>query len=140
MAAIILTIITIVLFILSYIPSFFFKNRLLRFLKKYYRIKENDIINEFNKEKNKIRKSLFELAQNQEKRDWLLILLNSNYIFYHSDLVEKFKELYNKGYGEKEIFENLKKVDIKTRSEIKVIQETLKRNQRLELDKEDSED
>jgi hypothetical protein len=139
-AAIILTIITIILFVLSYIPSFFFKNRLLRFLKKYYRIEESDIIREFGKDRNKIRKILFEMSQNQQNRNWLIILLNSNYIFYHSDLVEKFKTLYNKGSGEKEIYETLKKIDIETRAEIKAIEDTLKRNQRLDAGKQNLEE
>lgn len=140
LAAIILTIITIALFILSYIPSFFFKSRVLRFLKKYYRIEESDMIKEFGKDKKKIRKSLFELSQSQENRDWLIILLNNKYIFYHRDLIDKFKELYHQGYGEKEIFDMLKKVDINKRIEIKKIEETLKKNQRLKLESEDSEE
>lgn len=139
LAAIILSIITIALFIASYIPSFFFKNRLLRFLKKYYRIEESDIVKGFGKEKGKIRKNLFNLSQNQEKRDWLIILINNKYIFYHSDLIEKFIELQTKGYGEKELFETFKKVDINTRAEIRTIEETLKRHNRINQKNQNSQ-
>ncbi|MBD3194722.1 MAG: hypothetical protein GF317_06690 [Candidatus Lokiarchaeota archaeon] len=136
LAAIIITIITIILFALSYIPSLFFKNRLLKFLKKYYRIQESDIIKDFSKDNKKVRDILFELSQTQDKKDWLIILLNGSYIFYHNDLVVKYTELYQKGLGEKEIFETLKKVDIETRAEIKKIEETLKRNNRLKKEKD----
>ena len=130
-AAIILTIITIALFVLSFLPSLFFKNRLLRFLKKFYRIEETDIIKEFSKDKTKIRKGIFKLSQNQKKKDWLIVFLENHYIFYHKDIVEKFKELYKKKYGEKEIFDAMKKIDIKTRAEVKAIMDTLERNDRL---------
>ncbi len=131
-AAIIITVITLILFLLSYIPSFFFKSRVVRFLKDYYRITEEEIIKEFNDDPEKVRRILFELFQNQEDTDWLIVLLNNNYIFYHSDIVKKFQEFYEKGYGEKKIFTLLQKVNLETRAEVKAIKNTLESNERLE--------
>ncbi len=130
-AAIILTIISIILFLLSFVPSLFFKNRLLRFLKKYYRIEESDIIKELKKDKEKIRNGIFKLSQKQKNKNWLIVFLENHYIFYHKDIIDKFKVLYNKNYGEKEILDVMKKIDIKTRAEIKAITDTLERNDRL---------
>ncbi len=129
--AIILTIITIVLFVLSFVPSFFFKNRLLRFLKKYGRIEEKDVIKEFLKDSNKIKTSIFKLSQQQMNKNWLIIFLENHYIFYHEDIVNKFKDYYHQKLGEKEIFEKMNKLEIKTRAEIKIITETLERNGRI---------
>ncbi|TFF97647.1 MAG: hypothetical protein EU541_07925 [Promethearchaeota archaeon] len=131
LAAIILTIITLILFITSYIPSLFFKSRVLRYLKGYYRITQDEINQHFDDKQEKIRKVLFELFQNQADKDWLVILINNSYIFYNSDIVEKYKEFYEKGYGEKKIFTLLQKVNMETRAEVKAIQNTLKNNDRL---------
>jgi hypothetical protein len=78
-----------------------------------------------------VRKILFELFQNQEEKDWLVVLLNNSYIFYNSDIIDKYKEFYEKGYGEKKIFTLLKKVNMETRAEVKAIQNTLDNNHRL---------
>lgn len=129
--AIILTVITLILFVGSYIPSFFFKSRVLRYVKKYYRITEDEIIQHFKNKQEKVRKILFELFQNQEEKDWLVVLLNNSYIFYNSDIIDKYKEFYEKGYGEKKIFTLLKKVNMETRAEVKAIQNTLDNNHRL---------
>ena len=134
LAAIILTIITIVLFILSFIPSLFFKKRLLRFLKKYGRIEEPDIIKDFSKNKTKIRDIIFKLSQDQKKKNWLIVFLENHYIFYHEDIVNSFKTFHHQKLAEKEILEKMNKVEIKTRAEVKVITETLERNKRLEED------
>lgn len=131
LAAIILTVITIILFIASYIPSFFFKARLIRFLKKYYRITEEEITQKFNERQERVRKILFELFQNQKEKDWLVVLVNNSYIFYNSDMVKKYKEFSEKGYGEKKIFTLLKKVNMETRGEVKAIRNTLENNDRL---------
>jgi hypothetical protein len=130
-AAIILTTITLLLFLLSYVPSFFFKNRVLRFLKKYYRIKDDDVIKHFSNKKEKVKKVLFDLAQNQAKKDWLIVFVNNHYIYFHKDIIEKYKTLYQKGYGEKKIFDLLQKIDIETRAEIKAIKTTLEAHNRL---------
>jgi hypothetical protein len=135
LVAIILTAITLVLFILSYVPSLFFKNRVKRYLKKYYRIKDVDVIKHFNNKKDKVKKLLFDLAQDQEKKDWLIVFVNNHYIYFHKDVIKKYLELFQKGYGEKKIFELLQKIDIEERAEIKAIKTTLEENDRLPAQK-----
>ncbi|TXT62808.1 MAG: hypothetical protein BAJALOKI1v1_850016 [Promethearchaeota archaeon] len=131
-AAIVLTSITLVLFLLSYIPSLFFKSKVLHYIKKFYRIKDSDVIKKFPKNQEKVKNILFELAQDQEKKDWLIVFVDNHYIFYHKDAVEKYKNFYHKGLGEKKLFEVLTKIDIETRAEIKAIETTLKAQNRLD--------
>lgn len=130
-AAIWMTGITLILFLLSYIPRLFFKNKLHKFLKKYYKIEDNLIARKFKKPLEKIQDELFELSQNQEKKSWLITFLNKQYVFYHQETIEKFKEVYNKGYTEKEILDSLKDFKVNTRAEIKIIKETLVKLERL---------
>ena len=61
----------------------------------------------------------------------MIIFFNKQYIFYHVETIEKFKELYLKGYNHKELLEELKEYEIETRDEIKSIIDTLIKNQRL---------
>ncbi len=130
-AAIWITGFTIILFLSSYIPKLFFKNKLHKFLKKYYKIEDNLIARKFNKPLEKIQDELFELLQNQEKKNWLITFLNKQYVFYHQKTIEKFKEVYNKGYTEKEILDSLKEFKVTTRAEIKIIKDTLVKLDRL---------
>jgi hypothetical protein len=123
--------ITAVLILLSYVPNLFFKNRLHRFMKQYYMIEDELIARKFNKPLKKIRDKMFELSQGQEKKKWLIVFLNKQYIFVHEDTIQAFKEVYNKGYSEKEILDNLKDYKITTRAEIKIIKDTLIKLNRL---------
>jgi len=100
-------------------------------LKKYYKIEDELIARKFNKPLKKIRDALFELSQNQGKKDSLITFLNKQYVFYHQETIEKYREVYNKGYSEKEILDNLKNYKVNTRAEIKVIKETLIKLDRL---------
>jgi hypothetical protein len=106
-------------------------------MKDYYRIEEKAIVKETGKKPQKIRNLLYELSKKQEKKDWLVIYANDNYIFYHKDLVSKFKDLHDKGYGEKKIFELLRKADIQTRAEIKKIHDTMRQLNRLKPTEEE---
>ena len=124
-AAIILSAIFLVLFILSYIPSLFFKNKLTRSMKKYYRIDDITLSRKLKKRLEKIREEMFQLSQNQESKSWLIVFLNKQYIFYHEKTIDKFNEIYNEGYTEKEIFDKLVEFDLKTRAEVKAILESL---------------
>ncbi|MEJ2251533.1 MAG: hypothetical protein P8Y70_10065 [Candidatus Lokiarchaeota archaeon] len=137
--SIILTIVTLILFLLSYIPRFLLKRKMLKTMKEYYRIEEKTLIKETGKDPQKIHNIIFNFSKNQEKKKWLIVYQNDNYIFYHKDLISKFKELHDQGYGEKKIFEILKKADIQTRAEIKKIHETLRSLDRLEKTVEELE-
>ncbi|MFX0155056.1 MAG: hypothetical protein ACFE9Q_11065 [Candidatus Hodarchaeota archaeon] len=130
-AAIWMSGITLVLFLLSYVPRLFFKNKIHKFMKKFYKIEDELIARKFNKPIKKIQEELFELSQNQEKKPWLVTFLNKQYVFYHQKTIEKFIELYNKGYSEKEILDNLKNFKVVTKAEIKTIKESLIKLNRL---------
>ena len=58
--------------------------------------------------------------------------MNKQYIRYHQDTIEAFKDVYNKGYSEKEMLDDLKEFKITTRAEIKAIQDTLIKLERLD--------
>ncbi|MFX1257152.1 MAG: hypothetical protein ACFFAN_04805 [Promethearchaeota archaeon] len=130
-AAIVITLIAVGLFILSYVPSFLLKRKLLKFMDNYYRIEDNQIAKKLNRSLRDIQGKMFDLSLKQEYRNWLIVFLNNHYIFYHELTIERFKKLYNKGFNDKEILDNLKKTDIETRGEIKAIADTLIKNNRL---------
>lgn len=100
-------------------------------MKKFYKIEDEIIARKFKKRIEVIRDELFELSQNQEKKKWLIAFLNKQYIFYHEETIVKFSEVYNKGFSEKEILDNLKEYKITTRAEIKIIKESLVKLNRL---------
>ncbi|MFX0140326.1 MAG: hypothetical protein ACFFDN_42190 [Candidatus Hodarchaeota archaeon] len=129
--AIWMTGITLVLFLLSFLPRLLFKNKLRRFMKKFYKMEDELIARKFKKPLQKIQDELFELSQKQEKKKWLIIFLNKQYIFYHHETIEAFEKFYNKGYSEKEILDNLNDYKITTRGEIKAIKENLVKLDRL---------
>jgi len=130
--AIWMTIITLLLYLASFIPNLFFSNRFTRYIKKFHSVEDKDLARKFKKPLRVIQERLFELSQNQEKKYWIIIYLNKQYIVYNKEVVDKFKELYNDGYGEKEILENLESFGIKTRAEIKAITEILVKYNKLE--------
>ncbi|MFX0007854.1 MAG: hypothetical protein ACFFA7_14560 [Promethearchaeota archaeon] len=117
--------ITLVLFLLSYVPRILFKRKLHNFLNKYYKIEDELLARKFKKPLQKIQDDMFDLSQHQEKKGWLIVFLNKQYIFYHEKTIAKFKEVYNKGFTEKEILDNLKDYKVTTRAEIKAIKENL---------------
>lgn len=130
-AGIWMTIITLILYGLSYIPEIIFSNKLKRFLKNQNTIDDKTISRTLKKKYEDIQKEMFKLSQKQSKESWLIIFLNKQYIFYNSQIIEKFKELYKKGLGEKEILEELQKRKVNTRAEVKAIEETLIKNDRI---------
>jgi len=130
-AAIWMSGITLVLFLLSYIPRLLFKRKLNRFLRKYYKIEDELIARKFKKPLQKIQDDMFEISQKQEKKESLIVFLNKQYIFYHEKTIAKFKEVYNKGFSEKEILDNLKDFKVTTRAEIKAIKDILVKLNRL---------
>ncbi len=130
--AIWMIIITIILYLASFIPNLFFSNRFNRYIKKFYSIEDKNLVKKFNKPLRKIQEKLFELSQNQKKKDWVIIYLNKHYTIYNEETIEKFKELYNNGFGEKEILETLQSYGIKTRAEIKAIIDILIKYDKLE--------
>lgn len=70
-AAIWMSGITLVLFLLSYIPKLIFKRRLNKFLKKFYKLEDELIARKFKKPLQKIQDEMFELSQKQKKKSGL---------------------------------------------------------------------
>ena len=132
LVAIIITIITIVLFGLSYVPNLFFYRKLDKYLNETDTIDDTTVSKKLKKPLAEVQEKMYKLSKKQEKKDFLIIFSNGHYIFYSEKVINSFKSFYNKGLGEKEILEKLTKFDLKTRTEIKTIEETLIRHNRLE--------
>jgi len=123
-------VVLLVIFILYYVPSLSFKRRLTRFMKKYHMIEDKTIAQKLTRPSEEIREAMQKL--HQKKNKWLIVFLNDRYIFYNKSVIRDFKELYNEGYNEKRIFEILKlKINIRTRAEIKAIEDTLIHQKKL---------
>ncbi len=130
-AAIWMTGITLVLFLLSYVPRIFFKNRLHKFMNKFFKIEDELIARKLKKSLKIIQEDMFDLSQKQDKKKWLIVFLNKQYIFYHQETIQAFKDLYKKGYSEKEILDNLTNYKIGIRAEVKAIKDTLIKLKRI---------
>ncbi|MFX1312461.1 MAG: hypothetical protein ACFFHD_07590 [Promethearchaeota archaeon] len=130
-AAIWMTGITLVLFLFSYIPVIVFKKRMIKFMKKFFKIEDEIIARKLGKSLRKIQEDMFDLSQKQDKKKWLIIFLNKQYIFYHKETIKAFEDLYKKGYSEKEILDNLTDYKISVRAEVKTIKDTLIRFKRI---------
>jgi hypothetical protein len=131
LAAIWMAGITLVLFLLSFVPRLLFRRKLNKFVKKFYKIEDELIARKFQKPLQKIQDELFVLSQKQGRKQWLIVFLNKQYVFYHEKTIQKFEEVYKKGYTEKEILDNLKNFKVNTRAEIKVIKDNLIKLNRL---------
>ena len=129
--AIVVTIIFIALLILSYIPRIYSPQKLKKFMNNYYRIEDKTIARKSRRTLSDVQEKMFNMSQKQVNNDWLIVFLNKHYIFYHELTIEKFKEFYNKGFRDKEILERLKEYDLETRAEVKTIEDTLIKYNRL---------
>ena len=130
-AAIIITIITIVLFGISYVPTLMFSKKLNKFLSNINVIEDKAVARRLKRPLAQVQEKMYKLSKSQNKKEWLITFYNGHYSFYNEKVIKKFKAYYNKGLGEKEILEQLKKIEINTRAEIKAIEETLVNNERL---------
>ncbi|MHA1320536.1 MAG: hypothetical protein ACTSQ1_12100 [Promethearchaeota archaeon] len=130
--AIIITIITIVLFGLSYVPTLIFSKKLNKFLSTINVIEDKSAARRLKRPLSQVQEKMYKLSKKQNKKDWLITFYNGHYSFYNEKVIKKFKNFYNKGLGEKEILEQLKNFEINTRAEIKAIEDTLVNNDRLE--------
>lgn len=131
MAAIILTIITLVLFMVSYIPPQFSMSKLVRYMKGYFMIEDDTIAEELKRPIRDIQEKMYNLSQVQEKKKWLIVFLNKRYTFYHKETIEKFTSFHNQGYSDKEILDGLQENDLRTRAEVNIIKETLLKHGRI---------
>ena len=129
--AIVLTIIFIALFILHYAWTLYSSKRLEKFLVKHKRIDDKNVARKLKQSLSVIQEDMFELSQKQHNKNWLITYSNKQYIFYHEFVISKFNQLYKKGYGDKEILEYIKEYNLETRAEIKSIEDTLIKYNRL---------
>jgi hypothetical protein len=126
-----------VIYFLSLLISLSAKKRLLGEIKENLLISDNEIANKLNRPIDDIRKIMFSLSKNQKNKKWLIVFLNNRYVFLNESAVKIFTQLYHKGYNEKQIFENLQqKLRIRTRAEVKAIENTLVSQKRLQNSKE----
>jgi len=108
------------------------KKNLLKSLQEYLLISDTEIAKKLQRRVDDIRRDLFSLAKNQKKKKWLIVYLNKRYLFLNMQAVEIFIQLYSRGFNEKQIFENLQpRMKIKSRAEVKAIQNTLANQNRL---------
>ncbi|MFW9946188.1 MAG: hypothetical protein ACFFDX_05095 [Candidatus Odinarchaeota archaeon] len=119
-------------FIISYIPSLSSKRRLIKVLNQYDKIEDKVIAKKLDRSISKIRSQMHNLSKRQKHKKWLIVFLNKRYIYYSQDTIEKFLYLYENGLHEKKILETMKKKsELKTRAEIKAIEDALTINKRL---------
>lgn len=124
--------IVFVVYLVSFLISLSSKRRLLKIIREYPIISDKEISNKVERPLDDVRNILFSLSKNQKKKKWLIIFLNTRYIFVNERAVENFKQLYYMGYNEKKILEHLQRnTRIKSRAEVKAIELTLTNQKRL---------
>jgi len=105
---------------------------MLKIIQTYPVINDKEISNKLERPLEDVRSTLFSLSKNQKKKKWLIVFLNNRYIFLNEQAVENFRELYQMGYNEKKILENLQRsTRIRSRAEVKAIEITLANQKRL---------
>jgi len=116
----------------SFILTLSFKRRLLRRLQEYSTISDIEIADKLDYSIEYIRNMLSSLSRNQKRKKWLIVNLNRRYVFFNEHAVEIFKDLYRRGYNEKKILENMQlEMRIRSRAEVKAIEDTLANQNRL---------
>ena len=124
--------IVFVVFLVSFLISLSSKKRLLKIIREYPIISDKEISNKLKRPLEDVRNILFSLSKNQKKKKWLIVFLNTRYIFLNEGAVENFTQLYYMGYNEKKILEHLQRnTRIKSRAEVKAIELTLTNQKRL---------
>ncbi len=118
--------------IIVYIPSLSLKSRLVSVMNKYLRIEDRELAHNTKKTEDLIKELMHELSLKQKGRGWLIVHLNHRYIFYNVETISNYKHLYYRGFTDKQIFEHMSaSINLKTRSEVKAIETTLKFHNRL---------
>lgn len=130
-AAIWITFIAIIIYLTTWIPSIIFSRRFKKIMKEHKTLDDITISKKIRKPLTKTQEHMFILSQKQYKKDWVIVYINKHYSYYNQDIVKKFKILYDKGLGEKEILEGFNNSFIKTRPEIKAIEEILIKTNRI---------
>ncbi|MFX0046825.1 MAG: hypothetical protein ACFE8G_01530, partial [Candidatus Hermodarchaeota archaeon] len=103
-----------------------------KFLNEFDSIEDNIVARKLKHPLPQIQERMYKLSKKQSKKNSLITFTNGHYTFYNEKIITTFKSYYNNGLGEKEVLEKLKEFDIKTRTEIKAIEESLIKHDRLE--------
>jgi len=126
-----ITVISIIIITVSSILMHFSNRKIKKIMKKNYKIDDNMIAQELGKPIKKIKDVLFDLSQDQEKKQWLIIYLNKHYICFNKETIDRFMQLHEENHDMKRILVNLKKYQITSLEELTAIKEALIRNNRL---------
>jgi len=130
--AIWITIVFLILSVIVYIPSLSLKSRLVNSMTKHLRIEDKELALYVKKTNDLVREVMRDLSRKQKRKDWLIVHLNNRYIFYNEETISVYKHFYYRGFTDKQIFENMpKSMNLKTRSEVKAIENALKTNDRI---------
>ncbi|MFW9876309.1 MAG: hypothetical protein ACFFG0_24700, partial [Candidatus Thorarchaeota archaeon] len=121
-----------IVYLVYYLITLSSKRRVLSLIQKYLIISDTEVAKKLQRPLEDIRKTSSSLSKNQKRKKWLVVFLNKRYIYLNEKGVENFKELYKRGYNEKQILENLQPdLKIRSRAEVKAIETTLISHKRL---------
>ncbi|MHA1671025.1 MAG: hypothetical protein ACTSV5_10705 [Promethearchaeota archaeon] len=129
--AILITVIVIIIYLITDVPSLIFSIKFKRFIKGYKSIDDKTISKLLKKPLKKIQEQMFLMSLKQKSKKWLIIFINKQYTFFNEKTIEAFTKLYDVGFGEKEILGKLTNFNVNTRAQVKLIEETLIKNNRL---------
>jgi len=122
----------LIISVIVYIPSLSLKSRLINSMSRHLRIEDKELALQVNKTNDLIREIMHDLSLKQKRRDWLIVCLNNRYIFYNEETISIYKHFYYRGFTDKQIFESMpESINLKTRSEVKAIENALKLHDRL---------
>ncbi|MHA1297728.1 MAG: hypothetical protein ACTSUX_09610 [Promethearchaeota archaeon] len=130
--AIWITVIVIIIYLITFLPDIIFSIKLKKLLKTQLCIDDKTMAKKLKKPLNKIQEKMYQIHKKQVKKDWLIIFLNKHYIYYNEKIIQIFKKYYKNGLGEKEILEKLKRYNVNTRAEIKLMADTLIKMKKLD--------
>ncbi|MFW9942914.1 MAG: hypothetical protein ACFFFT_17900 [Candidatus Thorarchaeota archaeon] len=121
-----------IVYLVYYLFTLSFKKRVLRFMQEHLFISDTEVADKLKRPLGDIREIMSSLSKNQKKKKWLVVFLNKRYIFLNEQGVENYKHLYNRGYTEKKILEELQpEMKLRSRAEVKAIELTLINHGRL---------
>ena len=123
-----------IVYFLFYLITLSSKKRILRLVQEYLIISDVEVAEKLQRPLEDIKKAMSSLSKKQNNKKWLIVYLNTRYIFLNEMGVKNFKQLYHQGYNEKKIFETLQpKMNLRSRAEVKAIEITLIKYNRLDI-------
>ena len=123
-------------FFIAYFVYYLFtissKRKVLRLMIEYLFISDTEVADKLNRSLDYVRDIMSSLSKNQKNKKWLVVNLNKRYFFLNEQGVENYKHLYNRGYNEKKILEDLEPdMRLRSRAEVKAIELALINHGRL---------